>query len=85
VLSVIENIQRNNLSYFEEALSYEKLINDFCFTQEKLAKRLGKTQSAVANKLRLLKIEPNLRGYFIDNNLTERHARCVLKLEDTAQ
>jgi len=83
VLSVIENIQRNNLTYFEEALSYERLINEHCFTQEKLAKRLGKTQSSVANKLRLLKIEPELRGYFIDNNLTERHARCVLKLEDT--
>lgn len=85
VLSVIENIQRNNLTYFEEALSYERLISEFCFTQEKLAKRLGKTQSAVANKLRLLKIEPSLRSYFTDNNLTERHARCVLKLEDTAQ
>ncbi len=85
VLSVIENIQRNNLTYFEEALSYERLINEFCFTQEKLAKRLGKTQSAVANKLRLLKIESDLRGYFTENNLTERHARCVLKLEDTVQ
>lgn len=84
VLSVIENIQRNNLSYFEEALSYERLITDFCFTQEKLAKRLGKTQSSVANKLRLLKIEPELRSYFTENNLTERHARCILKLEDTA-
>lgn len=83
VLSVIENIQRNNLTYFEEALSYERLISEFCFTQEKLAKRLGKTQSAVANKLRLLKIEPELRGYFTDNNLTERHARCILKLEES--
>ncbi len=85
VLSVIENIQRNDLTYFEEALSYEKLMNEYLFTQERLAKRLGKTQSAVANKLRLLKIEPELRSYFIDNNLTERHARCILKLNDTEQ
>ena len=85
VLSVIENIQRNNLTYFEEAASYERLISEFCFTQEKLAKRLGKTQSAVANKLRLLRIEPALRAYFTDNNLTERHARCILKLPETEQ
>lgn len=85
VLSVIENIQRNNLTYFEEALSYERLINEYSFTQEMLAKRLGKTQSSVANKLRLLKIEPELRGFFIENNLTERHARCILKLPETSQ
>ena len=82
VLSVIENIQRNNLSFFEEAASYDKLIRDYGLTQEELAKRLGKTQSAVANKLRLLKIEDSLKPLFEENNLTERHARCILRLPD---
>ena len=82
VLSIIENIQRANLSYFEEAESYRKLIEECHLTQEELARKLGKTQSSVANKLRLLKLEKPLRNLLIDNNLTERHARCLLKLED---
>ena len=84
ILSVIENIQRNDLNFFEEAASYEKLIRDYGLTQEELAQKLGRTQSAVANKLRLLKIEDSLRPLFEENNLTERHARCVLRLPDTA-
>ncbi len=84
ILSVIENIQRNDLNFFEEAVSYEKLIRDYGLTQEELAQKLGRTQSAVANKLRLLKIEDSLRPLFEENNLTERHARCVLRLPDTA-
>lgn len=82
VLSIIENIQRHNLNYFEEAESYRKLIEECHLTQEELAKKLGKTQSTVANKLRLLKLEKPIRTLLIDNNLTERHARCLLKIED---
>lgn len=82
VLSIIENIQRHNLNYFEEAESYRKLILECHLTQEELAKKLGKTQSTVANKLRLLKLEPSIRALLTDNNLTERHARCLLKIED---
>lgn len=82
VLSIIENIQRHDLNYFEEALSYRKLIEECHLTQEELAKKLGKTQSTVANKLRLLKLEPDLRQLIYENNLTERHARSVLKLEE---
>lgn len=82
VLSIIENIQRHDLSYFEEAQSYRKLIEECHLTQEELAKKLGKTQSTVANKLRLLKLEPDLRTMVYENNLTERHARSILKLED---
>lgn len=82
VLSIIENIQRANLNYFEEAESYRKLIEECHLTQEELAKKLGKTQSSVANKLRLLKLEKSLRCLLTENNLTERHARSLLKLED---
>ena len=82
VLSIIENIQRHNLNYFEEAESYRKLIEECHLTQEELARKLGKTQSTVANKLRLLKLEPSIRNLLIENNLTERHARCLLKVED---
>ena len=83
VLSIIENIQRHDLSYFEEADSYRKLIEECNLTQEELAKKLGKNQSTVANKLRLLKLDANLRQLLLDNNLTERHARCLLKLDDS--
>lgn len=82
VLSIIENIQRHDLSPFEEAESYRRLLEECHLTQEELAKRLGKNQSTVANKLRLLKIEPELRRLISENGLTERHARCILKLED---
>ena len=82
VLSIIENIQRHNLNYFEEAESYRKLIEECHLTQEELAKKLGKTQSTVANKLRLLKLEKPVRSMIVENELTERHARCLLKIED---
>lgn len=83
VLSVIENIQRNNLTFFEEAMSFEKLIRDYGYTQEEVAAKVGKTQSAVANKLRLLKLDENLRSIISENGLTERHARCLLRLNGT--
>jgi len=83
VLALIENIQRHDLGFFEEALSYKKLIDECQLTQEELALKLGKTQSSVANKLRLLKLEPHLRALISEHSLSERHARCLLKLEDT--
>lgn len=85
VLALIENIQRHDLGFFEEAVSYKKLIEECHLTQDELAFKLGKTQSAVANKLRLLKLEPHLRSLIIENSLSERHARCLLKLEETEQ
>lgn len=85
ILSVIENIQRNNLTFFEEAMSFEKLIKDYGLTQEEVAARVGKTQSSVANKLRLLKLDENLRSIIVENNLTERHARCLLRLNSNEQ
>ncbi len=83
VLALIENIQRHDLGFFEEAISYRKLIEECQLTQEELAFKLGKTQSSVANKLRLLKLEPHIRTLILEHSLSERHARCLLKLEET--
>lgn len=80
VLAIIENIQRSDLDFFEEALSYKKLIEHFNFTQEDAAKKIGKTQSSVANKLRLLKLSSDNIELIKIGNLTERHARALLRL-----
>jgi ParB family chromosome partitioning protein len=81
-IALIENLQREDLHFFEEAQGYEKLLRQFNLTQEVLAERVGKTQSSIANKLRLLKLPPELREYIFDEKLTERHARALLKVED---
>ncbi len=83
VLSVIENLQRENLNFIEEAVAYQSLIKDHGYTQEILAKKICKNQSTIANKLRLLKLENNIRDCVLKNNLTERHARALLKLPDS--
>ncbi len=82
VLALIENLQREDLSYMEEAEGYNNLINEHGFTQEELAKKIGKSQSTIANKIRLLKLPPLVKKILADNNLTERHARALLKLHD---
>ncbi len=81
-MALIENLQRENLNFFEEALAFEKIIYDFNITQQLLAEKIGKTQSTVANKLRILKLPQSVRQALIDNNLSERHARALLKLSD---
>lgn len=81
LLAVIENVQRENLHYFEEAEAYQHLLRQG-MTQDALARRLGKSSSAVANKLRLMKLEPELRAYLYETGLTERHARALLSLPD---
>lgn len=82
VMALIENLQREDLSYMEEAEGYNNLINDHGFTQEELAQKIGKSQSTIANKIRLLKLPPLVKKMLADNNLTERHARSLLKLHD---
>ncbi|HOQ36808.1 MAG TPA: nucleoid occlusion protein [Acetivibrio sp.] len=82
VLALIENLQREDLSYMEEAEGYNNLINEHGFTQEELAAKIGKSQSTIANKIRLLKLPPLVKKILADNNLTERHARALLKLHD---
>ncbi len=81
VVALVENIQRENLSFMEEAEAYRNLLCNHGFTQEELAKHLGKTQSSVANKVRLLKLPAVVREIIKDNALTERHARALLRLD----
>ncbi len=82
ILAMIENLQRENLHFFEEAEGYLSLMKEHGFTQEMLAHRLGKNQSTIANKLRILKLPKNVRSSIIHSGLTERHARTLLRLHN---
>lgn len=82
ILSLVENMQRRDLNYFEEAESINNMIDLFGYTQEDVAIRLGKSQPFVANKVRLLKFSRQERKLMIDMGLTERHARALLKIDD---
>lgn len=82
VLALIENIQRKDLSYFEEAVAIEKLISHYGLTQEEAASRLGKAQSTIANKLRLLRFTDAERNLLIKGNISERQARAIIRLDD---
>ncbi|MEN6390675.1 MAG: ParB/RepB/Spo0J family partition protein, partial [Syntrophomonas sp.] len=73
-------LQRRELNYFEEASAYSILINVFGMTQEEVAKKVGKSQSAVANKLRLLKLSEAVRSHINTGMVSERHARALLRL-----
>lgn len=82
ILALIENLQREDLNYLEEAEGYNNLIVEHNLTQEELACKIGKSQSTIANKIRLLRLSPIIKKILIDNSLTERHARALLKLHD---
>ena len=84
IYSLLENLQRVDLDPFEEAEGIEKLISQWHITQEEAAKRLGKKQSTIANKLRLLRLSQEERQTIQEAGLTERHARAILKLKDPA-
>lgn len=81
-IALIENLQREDLHYLEEAEGYAKLMNQFHITQEAMAARVGKKQSTIANKLRLLRLSAPVRKVLMDAELSERHARALLKLPD---
>ena len=85
VFALIENLQRKDLNYFEEAQGIRRLMELCDMTQQQVAKRLGKAQSTIANKLRLLNFSEELRRRMLDAGLTERHARALLKLESDQQ
>ncbi len=80
VLALLENLQRAELSFFEEASGMERLIRSCGFSQEDIARKLGKSQSAVSNKLRLLRLGNEVMNEITEGGLTERHARAVLRL-----
>lgn len=82
LLALIENVQRQDLDFWEEALALQALLEATGSSQEALAKRLGKSQSALANKLRLLKLPQPVLALLRDNGFTERHARALLRLPD---
>lgn len=82
VFALIENLQRQNLGYFEEAQAINKLMKDFSLSQDEAARRLGKAPSTVSNKLRLLSLPEEAREKLSQNGLSERHARALLRLEE---
>lgn len=82
LLSLIENLQRRDLDFLEEAQALERLISMFSLSQEEVAARVGKSQSAVANKLRLLRLPQEALELLRKNGYTERHARALLRLPD---
>lgn len=85
VFALLENLQRANLNMFEEAEAMRNLIEIWGLTQESVAKKLGKKQSTIANKLRLLKLDDEERALIKKANLSERHARAILKLGSKEQ
>ena len=82
LLALIENLQRRDLDYWEEAEAIARLIETYRLTQEQAAEKIGKSQSAVANKLRLLRLSEAVRRSLREKGLSERHARALLRLED---
>lgn len=82
MVALIENLQREDLNFIEEAEGYNNLIIDHKYTQKELAVKIGKSQSTIANKLRLLKLPTEIKRALVTEGLTERHGRAILKLPD---
>ena len=85
LLALVENLQRRDLDFWEEALALQRLLDIFHLSQEEVARRIGKSQSAVANKLRLLKLPPEVLSTLRDAGCSERHARALLRLNSPEQ
>lgn len=81
-ISLIENIQREDLNSIEEAVAYKKLIDDFNLTQEELSKRIGKSRVAITNTLRLLNLSEDVQQYLIEGVISEGHGRALLGISD---
>ncbi len=85
VLTLVENLQREDMNCFEVAQGIRDLIDNYELTQTEAAQQLGYSQAAVANKLRLLRLSPEIRTQLVAAGMTERHARALLRLESRAQ
>lgn len=81
-VAIVENVQRKDLSAIEEAKSYQSILDKGYMTQEELAKKMGLSQSAISNKLRLLTLDEAVQKAVINNQISERHARSLLKVKD---
>ena len=84
-ISLIENIQRENLNPIEEALAYKKLLNEFNLKQEEVAERVSKSRTAVTNSMRLLKLDEEVQQMVIDEKISTGHARALLAIEEKEQ
>ncbi len=84
VLALLENLQRSNLHMFEQANAIVNLLREWQITQEEAARRLGMSQSYLANKVRLLKLTPQEQEEVLEHHLTERHARALLRIDDSS-
>ncbi len=85
LLSIVENVQRENLNYIEEAMAYKSLMDDHGLAQGEIARRIGKGQSTISNKIRILALPEEIQIALTSNNLTERHARALLRITDDEQ
>ena len=81
-ISLIENIQREDLNPIEEALAYKRLLTEFKLKQDEVAERVSKSRTAVTNSVRLLKLDPRVQQMVIDEMITTGHARALLSIED---
>lgn len=80
--AIVENVQRHNLNPVEEARAYKRLMDDFDLTQEEVAKKMGKSRSVVANKIRLLDLPVDVQKSLVEGKITEGHAKAILALDD---
>lgn len=81
-IALLENVQRQELNPIEEAVSYKRILDMGYITQEELARKIGKSQSTIANKIRLLNLDDEVQSYLLNNKISERHARSLLRISD---
>lgn len=81
-ISLIENLQREDLNPIEEAMAYKRLVDEFSLTQEEISKRVGKSRPAVANSLRLLNLDPKVANYLVEGTLSEGHGRLLVSIDN---
>ena len=84
-VALIENVQRKELTPIEEAISYKRILDLGYMTQEQLAEKIGKSQPAIANKIRLLNLSDEVQEALLESSISERHARSLLKIKLLSQ